>query len=178
MLAKLKKIVISEKDGKVREVEIEYKNATEKKFRSTHRAARSVAVLHSENDLDLLHELAGAARAADRVSHMQEAYTDRQLAVMRDVEKCGGCVVPNLCSHHGAFFASFPFRYPTYEEEVPSQLVYTVHTGSQLPETHEADMAILDSYQAEVAWISSECPSLEKGDRFCNLLHVHTDPWG
>jgi hypothetical protein len=97
---------------------------------------------------------------------------------LREVERCEGCVVPNLCSHHGVFFANFPFRYPTYEEEVPSQLVYTVHSGSQLPETHEAEMAILDSYQADVAWLSSECPSLEKGERFCSLLHVHTDPWG
>ena len=53
-------------DGQVREVDVEYKNASEKSWRSTHRAARAVAVLHREEDLEVLQGLNAAARDADK----------------------------------------------------------------------------------------------------------------
>jgi hypothetical protein len=54
----------SSKDGVVRDVTIEYKNASESKFRQTHRAARSVAVLHKEGDIEFTVKLAKASREA------------------------------------------------------------------------------------------------------------------
>jgi hypothetical protein len=62
----------SSKDGKVRDVVIEYSNASEwrkgnkpsRPFRTTRRAARSVAILHSEDDLELMCKLAEASRQA------------------------------------------------------------------------------------------------------------------
>ena len=56
-------------DGQVREVEVEYKNASEKSWQSLHRAARAVAVLHKEEDLEVLQGLNAAARDADIVGH-------------------------------------------------------------------------------------------------------------
>jgi len=53
-------------DGKVRDITIEYKNLGETVFRTTHRAARSVAVLHKEGDLDLMQELSAASREANK----------------------------------------------------------------------------------------------------------------
>ena len=63
-IGRIADVKLSEVDGKVREVMIKYKNVDEKVFQNTHRAARSVAVLHREEDLDLVQELNGAARAA------------------------------------------------------------------------------------------------------------------
>ena len=53
------------RDGLVRSVEIEYKNATEAVFRITRRSARTVAVLHREGVLDLVDELNAASKAAN-----------------------------------------------------------------------------------------------------------------
>ena len=60
-------------DGKVRDITIEYKNLNESVFRTTHRAARSVAVLHKEGDLDLMQELSAASREATKALFMKEA---------------------------------------------------------------------------------------------------------
>jgi hypothetical protein len=64
--------VPSRVDGKVRQVKIEYKNASEFKnskaqTRTTNRAARSVAGLAKEGELGLMQELAAAARLAARL---------------------------------------------------------------------------------------------------------------
>jgi hypothetical protein len=47
-------------DGLIREVVVEYKNASEKVFRTTRRSARSVATLFKEEDLDLTQKLSAA----------------------------------------------------------------------------------------------------------------------
>ena len=52
-------------DGLVRTLEIEYRNATEKVFRTTRRAVRSVAVVHEEGELELVEQLNAASRDAD-----------------------------------------------------------------------------------------------------------------
>ncbi len=64
--------VSSRADGKVRQVKIEYKNASEFKngkapIRTTNRAACSVARLAKEGELSLTQELAAAARIAARL---------------------------------------------------------------------------------------------------------------
>jgi hypothetical protein len=68
--------VPSKTDGKVRQVKIEYSNSSEWKdgkkpprpFRTTNRASRTVARLAPESELDLLQNLAKAAREASRDS--------------------------------------------------------------------------------------------------------------
>ena len=60
----------SKRDGKVRKVEIEYKNSEEVVFRKTTRAVREIAVLHGENDLEIYEELNRAARDSDKSYHM------------------------------------------------------------------------------------------------------------
>ena len=52
-------------DGVVRTLEIQYKNANEDKFSTTRRYAGKVAVLHSEDKLELLDQLRQAGNAAD-----------------------------------------------------------------------------------------------------------------
>ena len=65
-IGRVKEVTVSKEDGKVREIVIEYKNPNEKVFRTTNRAARSVAVLHREEDLDLMQELCAASREATK----------------------------------------------------------------------------------------------------------------
>jgi len=60
-------------DGKVRDITIEYKNLGESVFRTTHRAARSVAVLHKEGDLDLMQELNAASKEANKAFMKKKA---------------------------------------------------------------------------------------------------------
>ena len=64
---------ISPNDSMVRAVSIEYKNTQEKVFRTTRRAARKVAVLHREEDLEMIQELNMAARLADKTLMAQTA---------------------------------------------------------------------------------------------------------
>ncbi len=64
--------VPSRVDGKVRQVKIEYKNASEFRnnkapTRTTNRAARSIARLAKEGELGLMQELAAAARMSARL---------------------------------------------------------------------------------------------------------------
>jgi hypothetical protein len=49
-------------DSLICEVVVEYKNASEKVFRTTRCAARSVATLFKEEDLDLTQKLSAASR--------------------------------------------------------------------------------------------------------------------
>jgi len=58
-------------DGLIREVVVEYKNASEKVFRMTRRAARSVATLFKEEDLDLTQKLSAASREATKALLMR-----------------------------------------------------------------------------------------------------------
>jgi hypothetical protein len=57
-------------DGLIHEIVVEYKNATEKVFR-TRRAARSVAILFKEEDLDLTQKLSAASREATKALLMR-----------------------------------------------------------------------------------------------------------
>ena len=59
------KQVFRSKDGKVRKIQIEYKNENEKTFRTTERTARQVAVLHSENEVCMVDELNTASKCAN-----------------------------------------------------------------------------------------------------------------
>ena len=99
-------------DGRVREVQIEYKNQDEKTWRTTHRAARSVAVLHREDDLDVMQGLNEAARAAEMTVLAMETYVDQQMAVVREVNLCRSCVEPVLCYRHSLYFSAKPFVFP------------------------------------------------------------------
>ena len=105
-------VKISATDGRVREVEVEYKNASEKTWRSTHRAARAVAVLHREEDLEVLQGLNAAAREADKSHVAWQLYVDQQEAVVRDMERCQLCEKPVLCARHSEYFAGRPYVYP------------------------------------------------------------------
>ena len=111
-VGRIVEITQSEKDGKVREVQIEYRNSNEKAWRRTHRAARTVAVLHREEDLDVMQGLNEAARAAERIQLARENYVDQQEAVVRELKNCAGCVEPTLCFRHSLYFATRPYFYP------------------------------------------------------------------
>ena len=81
-------------------------------WRTTHRAARSVAVLHREEDLDIMQGLNEAARAAERAFMMREIYIDQQEAVARELRHCKDCKEPILCVRHSAYFSAKPYVYP------------------------------------------------------------------
>ena len=49
------------KDGKVRSVTIKYRNASENICRTTHRAVRSLVIIHRIDEIDLMEELGQAA---------------------------------------------------------------------------------------------------------------------
>jgi len=55
---------VSKQDGITRTVTIEYKNSNERVFRSTTRAVRSLAIVHSEEDLDVVQRLEAASTVA------------------------------------------------------------------------------------------------------------------
>ena len=99
-------------DGRVREVEVEYRNASEKTWRSTHRAARAVAVLHREEDLEVLQGLNAAAREADKSFVSWQLYVDQQEAVVKDMGRCQQCKKPVLCYCHSQYFAARPYVFP------------------------------------------------------------------
>ena len=111
-IGRVTSVKVSGGDGKIREVEVEYKNSSEKTWRKTHRAARAVAVLHQEGDLDVVQGLNEAARVADKTFMAREAYVDQQVAVVRNVLKCKDCVEPVLCYRHSEYFAARPYIYP------------------------------------------------------------------
>ena len=60
------------RDGIPRAAVIQYKNATEKTFRSTRRAIRKLAVVHQEHDLELIQELNEACRDAQSKFYLWE----------------------------------------------------------------------------------------------------------
>jgi hypothetical protein len=155
----------SASDGKVREVVIEYRNNGEKKFRTTHRAARSVAVLHREDDLDLMQEIAAAARAAEREVAASQLYFDRQIAVTREVDCCDRCIAPVLCDLHLEFFQRFPFMYPEQHElsGVSGESVVT------------AEVAVCT--QEQNVMFNGVCLCSADKDALCTRTRIHEDPW-
>lgn len=71
-LGRVTEIFESEGDRKIRSLKIEYKNASEETSRFTNRAARKVAILFREGELELTEILNDAARAGDQlfIRHM------------------------------------------------------------------------------------------------------------
>ena len=59
--------VIVGRDGEERSLKVEYRNPTEKTFRDTTVPVRSVAILHHENDLELVDQLNVAAQAVNHI---------------------------------------------------------------------------------------------------------------
>jgi hypothetical protein len=143
----------SASDGKVRDVVIEYRNNGERKFRTTHRASRSVAVLHREDELDLMQELSLAAGVANKQAAAANLYFDRQAAVVKEVNRCVYCVAPTLCGRHLSFFHSHPFMYAENPED----------------EVEESDV---DPVQELVCTFTGNSGSL------CAIFAAHSDPWG
>ena len=65
---------VSKQDGMTRTVVIQYKNANERVFRTTTRAVRSVAIVHSEGELDCVQQVeAAAANNSPHAQHEAEA---------------------------------------------------------------------------------------------------------
>ena len=116
-IGRIVNVTKSAADGRVREVEVEYKNASEKTWRVTHRAARAVAVLHREEDLEVLQGLNAAARDADRLHVSWQLYVDQQEAVVKEMERCQPCKKPVLCCRHSAYFEARPYIFPDEDQE-------------------------------------------------------------
>jgi hypothetical protein len=103
-IGRIVEVETSLKDSRVRSVVIEYKNASENVFRTTTRAARSVAVLHREDELELVPELNTAARVAEKLVLEQSLYLDQQEAVFRETQCCQTCNPPYMCAQHYGYF--------------------------------------------------------------------------
>jgi Family of unknown function (DUF5641) len=116
-IGRVAEIEQSEGDSLVRTVIIEYKNAQENKFRTTRRSVRKVAVLHREDELELVQELNAAAREAERLASGRSTYLEQQEAVFREVEKCQGCHAPHLCIRHSQYYLFRPYvsQPPTFQ---------------------------------------------------------------
>ena len=71
-----------------------------------------MAVLHREDDLDVMQGLNEAARAAEMTVLAMETYVDQQMAVVREVNLCRSCVEPVLCYRHSLYFSAKPFVFP------------------------------------------------------------------
>lgn len=69
-IGRIKAVEKSEQDGRVRKVEVEYKNVGESRFRVTRRSVRGLAVLHREGELELFEQLNQAARESDKKFHV------------------------------------------------------------------------------------------------------------
>jgi hypothetical protein len=109
-VGRVAQVEVSDKDARVRAVSIEYKNSNESVFRTTRRAVRGVAVLHREDELELVQELNAAARAAEKLAASSLSYMEHQEAVCREVERCSGCFAPNMCPRHFGYFCRKPYR--------------------------------------------------------------------
>lgn len=153
----------SQVDGEVREVTIQYKNASENKFRETNRAARSVAVLHREDDLDLMQELNSAARSAERSVRQGELYVDRQLAVVREVGTCVNCLPPELCVKHTKYFQEKPYVWPSE----PTVVETACNSGE----------GVFLNYSEAVSFLGDDCQFDQDSSTLCSKLKIHSDPW-
>lgn len=140
------------KDGRVRTVEIEYRNKSETVFRKTRRAARTVAVLFNEDDLDLAQELNAAARGVEADVAAVGCKLGQQVAVARELNHCSYCCQPNLCQRHLQFFSANPWLEVRAEEE---------------EEEENGSSQGLDPLASGTA-----C-----GQGLCEFLGLHDDPW-
>ncbi len=96
----------------------------------------------------------------------EEVYVDRQIAVTRDVEKCGSCVPPILCEMHSAFFTAHPYIYLAEEIPVDKQSCGGV-------EYRQAESGGF----AAVVTTSGECENVATSGGLCVKLGIHVDPW-
>ena len=72
------KEVTTSADGQVRRATVEYRHKDETVLRTTNRAVRELAILHSEDDIPLTQQLNNAAREATRIMVLREVKADRQ----------------------------------------------------------------------------------------------------
>ena len=81
---------VSQQDGVTRTVTIEYKNSNEKVFRNTTRAVRSMAVVHSEDQLDIVQLVeAASVEAGLHASHTADSEPDviNKLSLISDLDE-------------------------------------------------------------------------------------------
>ena len=90
-VGRVQDVEISE-DGVARTITIQYKNATEGVFRSTRRSVRKVAILCSENVLELVDELNAAAREVD------VEFTRRSFSETKEGLQVNGLFIKHLWS--------------------------------------------------------------------------------
>ena len=65
-IGKVVKVHASKDDDIIRNVTIQYKNSSEKSFRYTRRSVRSIAVVYSEDELDIVQQVEQAAQEATK----------------------------------------------------------------------------------------------------------------
>jgi len=100
----------STSDGKVRVVIIEYRNSGEQGFRTTRRSVRKIAIVHKEDQLELIDELNQAARASDKHLYMKNNLEYQHEAVKREVVKCMECKEARYCERHKQFFSFYSMK--------------------------------------------------------------------
>ena len=83
-LGRVVHLEVSDKDKLIRNISIEYRNSTERTFRKTRRAVRTIAVLHKEDQLELVEELNQAAQASNLLFCKSSAAHDKQSALQRE----------------------------------------------------------------------------------------------
>ena len=77
-IGKVVKVHTSKDDDIIRNVTIQYKNSSEKSFRYTRRSVRSIAVVYSEDELDIVQQVEHAAQeAAKQLLQEQEPNGER-----------------------------------------------------------------------------------------------------
>ena len=77
-IGKIVKVHTSKDDDVIRNVTIQYKNSSEKSFRYTRRSVRSIAVVFSEDELDLVQQVEQASQEATKqLQQEQEPQDDR-----------------------------------------------------------------------------------------------------
>ena len=108
-VGRVTEVELSDRDLQARVVIIEYKNSRESVFRTTRRSVRKVAVLHREDEVELVQQINAAARAAEKIVGEKSLYLEQQKAVFSDVKRCGDCQVPYLCEKHSLYFWNKPF---------------------------------------------------------------------
>lgn len=156
-IGRIQEVEESEKDFQVRTVVVEYKNKQEMKFRTTRRSVRKVAVLHREDELELVQELNAAARAAEKLVGGQFHYLEQQEAVYRELKNCAKCHVPHLCQRHTDYFLRKPFI--SFENS---------HRSGFIPIVNSRVLSIHSDGNLFVG----DC-----ADELCSKLRIHTDPW-
>ena len=80
-VGRVTEVELSDRDLQARVVIIEYKNSRESVFRTTRRSVRKVAVLHREDEVELVQQINAAARAAEKIVGEKSLYLEQQKAV-------------------------------------------------------------------------------------------------